>query len=84
MSIIDVRVFFAEIDYHVNEAWGSLLVSVIKPERIASPITLKVSPVTVAEALASGAHPGIIPPYNPLSPNRAGELLNTSAIIILI
>ena len=68
--------FFTEDDYRINEDGGSLLVIVAKSTRIASPITLTVSPLTIAEALASGDPlPPNIPEDNPLSPSRASELL---------
>ena len=66
---------FTEDDYRVNEDGGSLPVVVAKSARIASPITLTVSPLTIAEALASGGPvPPNIPEDNPLSPPRASEL----------
>ena len=70
-----MEVFFTEDDYRVNEDGGSLPVIVTKSARIASSITLTVSPLTVAGALASGGPiPSNIPLDIPLSPSRASEL----------
>ena len=74
--IIGVEIIFTEDDYRTNEDGGSLPVFVSKSLRIASPITLTVSPLTVAQALAAGVQVFItIPQDNPLSPSRASELV---------
>ena len=71
-----MEVILTEDDYRTNEDGGSLQVVVSKSQRIASPITLTVSPLTVAQALAAGVQvPVRIPQDNPLSPSRASELV---------
>ena len=80
--IIGVEVFFTEEDYRVIEDGGSLPVVVAKSARIAFPITLSISPLTLAEALASGGPvPSNVPQDNPLSPSRASELLKDQQYI---
>ena len=54
---------------------------VSKSSRIASPITLTVSPLTIDEAVASGIPLSpLIPEDNPLSPSRASEFLPGAGI----
>ena len=69
---------YHKINTHVKDTLESgmaLPVMLSKNVRIASPITLTVSPLTVDEAIASGRPlPPNIPPDNPLSPSRASEL----------
>ncbi len=70
-----VRIQFTEVDYHTPES-GQLQVLVSKDSRIASPITMTVSPLTIDEAVASGISlPFSVPIDNPLSPFRASEFL---------
>ena len=74
----------AEDDFRTGET-GQLPVVVAKSSRIASPITLTISPLTVDEAVASGKPlPPNIPEDNPLSPSRASELIVFQDMMILI
>ena len=73
----DVFFGFTEDDYRTNEG-GQLPVGVLKGSRIASPVTLTISPLTVDEVIASGGSVPLIPEDNPFAPSRASELFTTT------
>ena len=74
----------SEDDYRASESGGTISFEVIKDSRIASPITVSVSPLTVGGAIASGGPvPVFIPDDDPLSPSRASESFFSSVTVLL-
>lgn len=73
-----LKVSMASADYRVSESNGTMTVVIKKDKRIATPLALRLSPHTVAQAMMwSGVTlPNIPTDFNPNSPNRARGTVN--------
>ena len=71
--ILEVFFQFTEDDYLINENQLIMPVLVAKDpsQRLANPVTLRVTPLTVNEAVQRGIIEDTLLPNNSISPNRA-------------
>lgn len=68
-----MNIFFTEDDYRATESSQSVPVRVAKDNRIATPVTVTVNPLTLMQAEELEETIMIpMPDDNPFSPNRAG------------
>ena len=67
-----VEVQFTNDDYRAIESSGVMPVVVTKNRRIATPLTISINPLTVAQANSEGVLPEGIPLDNPFAPPYAG------------
>ena len=71
-----MEIAFTTDDYQGRESSQNIVVTVSKDLQIASPITLSVIPLTIAEAIASGVPlPLNVSEDNHYSPIRAGKVV---------
>ena len=70
-----LEIMFDNDDYGASESELSISVRVTKNQRIATPVTIRVTPVTLAQHRSTGRpDPPGIPPDNQFSPIEAGEI----------
>ena len=79
-----VEIQFTNDDYRAIESSGVIPVVVTKNQRIATPLTISINPLTVAQANSEGVPLEGIPPDNPFVPPYAGKFKVTKPISYLL